>query len=521
MTAKGEHMTQQIVDVEEKREGELWEGRQHRGIIIYFLLIIPIIIASIVIFANWANEGNPCASVAICGDSLVILGLLFYILTNLSQRPSIVLFETSVAQKSKDGRLRHYSFSEIKKISIQRYYEHGKNDFGALQIKGKNNLYFGGLPNPTTFIDKANQLDGLKGKLEVKDYRNRILLIYGLFYGILALVLISFVITSISSTITSMRFDFGKWSAINNGITTNKVSALAIDPKTPTTLYAGIDGVMYKTTNRGSSWNAINNGLPDTATSAFAIDPVTPTTLYEGTNSGVYKSTNDGENWSAVNTGLALPYPGVHGLVIDPVTPTTLYVVADVGVFKSTNGGENWSAVDTGTPYPFYTLAIDPVTPTTIYAGTTQGVYKSTNGGENWNAANTGMITDVFVLAIDPLKPTSLYAGTRQGVYKSTNGGENWKATNTGMTDLSVYTLAIDPVKSTTLYVGTFSFEKQEAEVYMSTNSGGSWRRIGKGLGEVNILAIDPVTPTIIYAGTDGGVYISQGKRSFPVLYFK
>ena len=80
----------------------------------------------------------------------------------------------------------------------------------------------------------------------------------------------------------------------------------------------------------------------------LAIDPATPTTLYAGTNSdGMFKSTNGGGNWSAVNTGLTAT--GVHTLAIDPTTPTTLYAgTYGGGVFKSTNGGGNWSAVNTG-----------------------------------------------------------------------------------------------------------------------------------------------------------------------------
>ncbi len=38
---------------------------------------------------------------------------------------------------------------------------------------------------------------------------------------------------------------------------------------------------------------------------ALAIDPATPSTLYAGTGyGGVFKSTDGGENWEAVNTGL-------------------------------------------------------------------------------------------------------------------------------------------------------------------------------------------------------------------------
>src|SRR5947208_10604439 len=85
---------------------------------------------------------------------------------------------------------------------------------------------------------------------------------------------------------------------------------------------------------------------------ALAIDPQTPTTLYAGTSGdGIFKSTDGGGNWSAVNTGLTTPYGAiwVNALAIDPQTPTTLYAASSGGgVFKSTDGGGTWSAVNTG-----------------------------------------------------------------------------------------------------------------------------------------------------------------------------
>src|ERR1700740_1992849 len=116
---------------------------------------------------------------------------------------------------------------------------------------------------------------------------------------------------------------------------------------------------------------------------ALALDPTTPTTLYAGTDGGVFKSTTGGSSWSPVNTGLP-SNTYVYALAIDPTTPTTLYA-AMKGVFKSTNGGSSWSAVNAGLPStPIFALALDPTTPTTLYAGTGGGVFKSTNGGNSW-----------------------------------------------------------------------------------------------------------------------------------------
>jgi hypothetical protein len=63
---------------------------------------------------------------------------------------------------------------------------------------------------------------------------------------------------------------------------------------------------VFTSANGGTNWSASNTGL--TATTdirALAIDPVTPTTLYAGTpGSGVFRTTNGGGNWTASNTGL-------------------------------------------------------------------------------------------------------------------------------------------------------------------------------------------------------------------------
>ncbi len=49
-----------------------------------------------------------------------------------------------------------------------------------------------------------------------------------------------------------------------------------------------------------------SNGPNGNSITAIVIDPVTPSTLYVGTDrSGVFRSTNSGESWEAVNSGRA------------------------------------------------------------------------------------------------------------------------------------------------------------------------------------------------------------------------
>src|SRR2546422_10969582 len=95
----------------------------------------------------------------------------------------------------------------------------------------------------------------------------------------------------------------------------------------------------------------VNTGLSAASVLALAIDPATPTTLYAGTEAGGFKSTNGGGSWTAVNSGLPDPRFGATmvALVINPATPTTLYAGTDGdGEFDSTDGGASWTALTSG-----------------------------------------------------------------------------------------------------------------------------------------------------------------------------
>ena len=196
-----------------------------------------------------------------------------------------------------------------------------------------------------------------------------------------------------------------------------------------------------KSTDRGETWNTASVGLPRSENRALAIDPLTPTTLYAGTFKGVFKSTDGGATWSAANIGLEFLH--VFDLAIDPSLPTTVFTIAqddaaeiagEVGVFKSTDSGTTWNPLDTGPMiFSFSDLAIDPVTPTTIYVTTNAGVIKSTDGGDSWEMSEGLENSFVNNLAIDPLNPTTVYTATTTDIFKSTDGGVTWSAASEGL----------------------------------------------------------------------------------------
>jgi hypothetical protein len=157
-----------------------------------------------------------------------------------------------------------------------------------------------------------------------------------------------------------------------------------VDPGDSLTVYAGtlLNNGLYKSTNGGASWTPSNNGFPDNREIlSLAIDPATPSTLYagihypgcdeEGHNCyehwSVYKSVTGGGTWSG--SGAGLPDVATVALVIDPAAPSTLYAgTYNSGIYKSDNGGGSWIAAGLNSS-KLQALAIDPTTPSTVYAG--------------------------------------------------------------------------------------------------------------------------------------------------------
>src|ERR1041385_8627599 len=170
----------------------------------------------------------------------------------------------------------------------------------------------------------------------------------------------------------------------------NYVKLLRIDPATPSTLYAGLvyenyyhEGGVFKSIDGGHTWTAPGPGMPTNPDIyALAIDPLTPSTLYAANRrDGVYKSVNGGGSWNRMSPSVG--DVDIRSIAIDPKTTSTVYVGMDAGLYKSMDGGANWSSSSTGMPAnpTVNAIAIDPNNPSTLYVGLPNGVYKSIDGG--------------------------------------------------------------------------------------------------------------------------------------------
>lgn len=304
------------------------------------------------------------------------------------------------------------------------------------------------------------------------------------------------------------------------------VHALAAAPNTPL-LYAASDEGVYRSDDGGAHWLARNDGLSDSrGLLSVAIDPSSPSTLYAGDFAGLFKSINAGESWDHVWSE-----QDVHTVALDPLSPTTLYAgtgpmnIDDVSsVFKSTDGGTSWTRVLATTDYyGFVSIAIDPVSTMNVYAGSHFGqFFRSADAGATWSEVTGYWAGRIQSIAIDPSSPSTLYAASAQtvvpigpgigNVLKSTDSGQTWSALP-GLPGINVSSVALDPRSPSHVYAGVNGI------VYESTDRGQSWA----GLGDVSVpiyadaLLFDPTRPSHLYIAS-GVVYeIRLGQDRFPV----
>jgi virginiamycin B lyase len=300
------------------------------------------------------------------------------------------------------------------------------------------------------------------------------------------------------------------------------VHSLTIDPRFPTTIYAGAIGAIWRTDDAGKTWTRVNTPDNFCEVRGVAVDPVQPSTLYAGCL-GTIKSTDGGRTWTAMHNGMETgdSLAVVWAVAIDPATTSTVYACTPLGdVFKSVDGGEHWQRAGPlpNAPREIRALVIDSHSHNTIYAGATiGGVFKSVDGGQTWIRANTGITTDaVTSLAIDPASPSTIYAGTiGKGVFKSTDGASSWTEVfgprNLNGQTFTVSELAVDPFHSSIL----MTIGDPGGGVFQSTDAGATWHSYGTGLPDFVALRALAAAPSAVYVGSldqypgyvDGGVF--------------
>ncbi len=274
-----------------------------------------------------------------------------------------------------------------------------------------------------------------------------------------------------------------------------------------------------------NSWTAIGPDVANNSYGApFAVDPSSPSTIYSVVNgTTIMKTTDRGDNWA----DLANSPAHFEFLVIDPSSPDTIYAVGGQpniygeSIYKSIDGGVNWATESNGLDASgAWLLAIAPSLSSTLYAVGDQGVLKSIDGGLSWAQINNGLTAlGASALAIDPTNAGTVYLALSDTIFKLTPGTDQWLQVPISLpAGASIYSLAIDPATPSIVYA-TYGVVDNDtlvkAGVFKSIDSGETWFAAQNpptdtnGVRLVTALAIDRSSPARIYAVTNYGVYMS------------
>lgn|GEM_PF-1666239 len=228
------------------------------------------------------------------------------------------------------------------------------------------------------------------------------------------------------------------WRSRNDGLGSTDVRQLAWHPDQPGTLYARTASGLFKTTNLGDKWtkcslreaSSEDADEPEHTVVAVAIDPQSPTTVYAVESDGnLVVSKNGGALWQSGRTVTARA-DTVTSLVVHPDDRQRLYVTTSAeGVFRSADGGGKWKPSNAGLPSLNVTsIAVSPASARVLYATVADaGLFRSEDFGETWREHNTGLpIPRAGAVFSDP-RLNRLLVSTPGGFFELTDRGRQWR----------------------------------------------------------------------------------------------
>ncbi|MES2775014.1 MAG: T9SS type A sorting domain-containing protein [Bacteroidota bacterium] len=370
------------------------------------------------------------------------------------------------------------------------------------------------------------------------------------------------------------------WAERGPNNVAGRVRAMFIDKRDATgnTIFAaGVGGGIWKCTGFKTSpvWSVVNDFLANLSVCALAQDPNTPNTMYAGTGegwfntdnirgNGMYKSTDGGVTWNAlVSTDVSVrkDFEFVNDIVVTSggvvfAACRSATFCNNGGILRSTDGGSNWTRVigsfpvggtDCAMALNYRGADLEIAANGDLYATTGYNSTATANTGRIWKstAASGGVAgswTDItpvpatgtwgrIELACAPGDANNLViliAGSDnaiKSIQRSTDGGTNWTVVNNpqwcdqGVTkadftrgqawyDLSA---AIDPNSVNSFIIGG-------VDMMQTANSGSSFTQISQWASgctgslvhaDIHNILYYPGSSSEIIAATDGGIFYS------------
>ena len=264
---------------------------------------------------------------------------------------------------------------------------------------------------------------------------------------------------------------------------------------------AGVDGGIDR-----ADWYDVGGG----ESGYIAPDPTDPEIVYAGSYGGdiTRRDHHTGETqavnpWPVNPIGWAAAdvkhrFQWTEPIVFSPHDPKTLYFAGEV-LFKTTNAGMNWTIISPDL--------------------TRNDKQRQQASGGPITKDNTGVevYDTIFSVVESPVQKDLIWAGTDDGlVHLTRDGGQHWEnITPKAMPELGTVSM----IEASTKDAGTayLAVERHKMDdfapyVFKTNDFGKSWTKLVNGLPAsvyVHAVRVDPKRPGLLFAGTEGGVFVS------------
>jgi photosystem II stability/assembly factor-like uncharacterized protein len=246
----------------------------------------------------------------------------------------------------------------------------------------------------------------------------------------------------------------------------------------------------------------------------LAVDRKDPSRLLIATHHGLYIVSPDG-----LAQLVSERQDDFMGFTPHPKDPAILFASGhpssggNLGFMNSKDGGRTWRQISPGVsgPVDFHQMDVSKADPRMIF-GHFGGLQVSRDGGRTWNRVG-GAIEGIIDLAASARDANTLYVATQSGLQASHDGGNTWQSAMLQTSPATLVEVTQDGTVFTFL-VGIGLLRAKEPDM--------NWEKMNEDFGTRVLLhlAVDPATPTRVFAATQAHEIISSmdGGRTWTTI---
>ncbi len=287
-----------------------------------------------------------------------------------------------------------------------------------------------------------------------------------------------------------------QWVTTGGPSTSKSIQCLTV---IDSTVLAGTNGGLVRSTNNGITWSNVGGGLPfsDIRSLFFMEYGNYPFNLLAGMINGrISSSSNLGTTFTAFPDITVQPGGLAHvNALLKLKDYNAFWAGTDLGIFRLSEFYplSTWIAHNDGFAAGGYTkVRALIVKDTMIYAGTDHGIYKVSPTSSVWTEKNN-LLTDLDINRLATANGTLVATSRNNLVFTSSDNGENW-----------VFSKEIPSIQALVTIGGNIIVGSYGDGVWVSNDYGANWHQENTGfLGAAYYVLSLGVNNDYIFAGTN------------------